>query len=317
MMAACAPAAKPAPAPAPAPRVEEAKRPAKTAPQLFEFHSSFWLNVHQQLHYAATGRRPTPRAAPAAPDAPAWQDAVAFYRERFGDKGGMGIIFDDELVALNRHLSSIGSAAELTGVDGELAAHLRAAGALVRSDWARQDEANRAWVTALEPLLTTHAEGLKADLETVYGMRWPDQPMRADVSCFAGPVGAYTVTDPAHITISSCDERFAGTAALEMIFHEASHVLVGPIETKIDDASKTRGASVPPQLWHAVLFYTTGEMVRRRVGGVPFALKHEIQMVVEVKPALVHAWLPYLDGKTNVDTAIDALVAEVTSRGPE
>src|SRR5689334_13040384 len=76
----------------PAPVVK--KQPAATfspppEPPLFEFHSSFWLNLHLWLHYAATSPRPPPPDAPEPPASPAWTAAVDFYKQRFGQAGPM------------------------------------------------------------------------------------------------------------------------------------------------------------------------------------------------------------------------------------
>ena len=281
------------------------------SPALFDMHSGSWLNLHLRLHYAATGRRPMPPDAPPPPDGPEWTAAVEYYRARFGERGGMGLIFDDELVALSRHLSTLGS--ELTGVDAPLAEHLRAVATQV--DWQTEDARNRAWMKSLEPLLREHGAALRAELTAVYGVAWPKQPIRVDVSCFGGPVGAYTVDDPPHTIISSCHPGFRGDAALEMIFHEASHVLIGPVERKLEASAKRLGRPIPEDLWHAVLFYTAGACVRRRVPDyVPYATRNDLDMVQRLVPALRQTWQPYLDRKTSLDEAIDALVLRASAR---
>jgi len=270
-------------------------------------HSGSWLNLHLRLHYAATGRRPVPPDAPPPPDGPEWTAAVAYYRARFGDRGGMGLIFDDELVALSRHLAALGSATELSGVDAPLAEHLRAVATQV--DWQTEDARNRAWMKSLEPLLREHGPAMRAELTSVYGVAWPKQPIRVDVSCFGGPFGAFTVDDPPHIIISSCHPGYRGEAALEMIFHEASHVLIGPIEHKLEASAKRLDRPLPEDLWHAVLFYTAGACVERRVPDyVPYATRNDLDMVQRLLPALRQSWQPYLDRKTTLDEAIDALV---------
>lgn len=270
-------------------------------------HSGSWLNLHLRLHYAATGRRPAPSDAPPPPEGPEWTAAVEYYRARFGERGGMGLIFDDELIALSRHLAALGSATELSGVDDALAEHLRAVAK--RVDWPTEDARNRAWMKSLEPLLREHGRALRAELTAVYGVPWPEQPIRVDVSCFGGPVGAYTVDEPPHIIISSCHPGYRGEAALEMIFHEASHVLIGPVEQKLEASAKRLERPLPENLWHAVLFYTAGTCVQRRFPNyVPYATRNDLEMVRSVEPALRQSWQPYLDGKVSLDDAIDALV---------
>ena len=79
--------------------------------------------------------------------------------------------------------------------------------------------------------------------------------------------GGYSASEPAHITISSSDPSYRGYAALEMLFHEGSHgfgllaVLIEPL----NQAAAEQKVTVPPQLWHAVLFYTAGELTTREL----------------------------------------------------
>jgi hypothetical protein len=311
LLSACS--AEPLSRPVAEPHAEPAPASEPAHEELFAFRSGFWLNLHQWLHYAATGRRPPPESAPPQPTDEAWTAAVAYYKARFGERGGFGLVFDEELVALNRRLSDLGSGDSLDGVDEELATHLRAAAALVRGDWEARDEANRRWVAAIEPRLAEHGALLRGDLAAFYAAPWPEAPIRVDVSCFAGPVGAYTVSGPPHTTVSSCDPAYAGEAALEMIFHEASHLLVEPIEQAIDAAAKARGREPPRQLWHAVLFYSTGAIVKRRLGDayVPYAYANglwERGPFSGFEPALRAHWQPHLDGAVDRDHAIATLV---------
>jgi hypothetical protein len=297
LVAACASGPTPAPTPTP---------PA--AAPLFDFHSGFWEDVHHRLHHAATARRP-----PAQPAAPAWTAAVAYYRQRFGARGGRGL-FDDDLIAIHRQLGGLGSDPHLTGLDPELTAILESAAEVVRADWPAQDRANRAWIAAVEPLLARHGADLRAALEKAYGVPWPAAPIRVDVTSAAGSFGAYTIEGPPHIVISSRDPSYGGDASLEMLFHEASHVLVAPVEQAIAAASARLGRHPPDDLWHAVLFYTAGELARRVLGDgyVPYARKNGVwQRAWNIEAELERDWRPYLDGATSRDAAIDALVADV------
>lgn len=256
---------------------------------------------------------PPPLGAPENPAAPAWVAAVAYYKQRFGERGGMGLFFDEELIDINRKLSALGSALRPDGVDQELARHLTAAAGVALRDWPAQHRANQAWIGALSPLLERHGHALAEGLAAAYQSPWPKEPIRVDVAPVAGPFGAYTVTGPVHITISSTDPACAGDAALEMIFHEASHALVDPIEKKLAAEAAKRGKKPPRDLWHAVVFYTTGEIVRRRLGPgyVPHATRNGLwaRGWTGFEAALKRDFQPYLEGRTTLDAAVAALVA--------
>ena len=50
-----------------------------------------------------------------------------------------------------------------------------------------------------------------------------------------------------------------------MLFHESSHSAVSNLFERVRQASSEQKVSVPPQLWHAVLFYTAGELTTREL----------------------------------------------------
>ena len=68
---------------------------------------------------------------------------------------------------------------------------------------------------------------------------------------------------PTHVTISSHDARNQGIYGFEVLFHESSHALAGAVTEAIAREFRDRDKPIPRDLWHALLFYTTGEMVRR------------------------------------------------------
>ena len=291
-------------------RASSASAEAPAARPIFGFHSGRWTQLHHWLHYAATARRPAPKVAPEPPDTPAWDAAVDFYRAEFGPKGGFGVIFDEGLIDTHRSLSHLAAGERPTDLAPEHAQHLVATAALV--DWAAEDARNQSFIASLEPLVAAHGEPFVSTLEDVYATDWPPRPIRVDVSCFAGPVGAYTVGDPVHITISSCDPDYGREGALEMIFHEASHALSDRLEAKISAAARRRGQEPPRNLWHAVIFYTTGELARERLGSHyrPYAERRGLWGgAMGPRKPLATEWQPYLDGERDLDEAVEALVA--------
>ncbi|APR82632.1 Hypothetical protein A7982_07981 [Minicystis rosea] len=97
-----------------------------------------------------------------------------------------------------------------------------------------------------------------------------------------------------------------------MLFHEASHALIDPIEKKLDAEAAKRGKKAPRDLWHAVVFYTTGDIVGRRLGPsyVPHATRTGVwaRGWTDFEAALKRAWQPYLDGRVGQDAAVAALL---------
>jgi hypothetical protein len=170
---------------------------------------------------------------------------------------------------------------------------------------------------------------LAGQLSDVYQRPWPSQRVRVDVVEYAGPFGAYTTIDPIHVTISSHDPRNRGVYGFEVLFHESSHVLAGAVTAAIAREFRSRDKPIPRAFWHALLFYTTGEIVRRDIeyGTMTFTAEQANGPSAYLPYAarfgfysgswerfhglLDLYWLPYLDGKVSFDTAMARLAAEM------
>ena len=141
-----------------------------------------------------------------------------------------------------------------------------------------------------------------------------------------GTVGAYTSLDPTHVTISSHDARNQGIYGFEVLFHESSHALAGAVTEAIAREFRQRDKPIPRNLWRALLFYTTGELVRRdlaygimnmalcRIRGrayQPYAARFGLYSGSwgSFRDLLDLYWRPYLDGKVSFDSAIARLAS--------
>jgi hypothetical protein len=112
--------------------------------------------------------------------------------------------------------------------------------------------------------------------------------------------------------MSSLDPGQAGTLGLEGAFHEAAHQWDEDVIALLNAEAKRQDTRVPNALWHAMIFYTAGDAVRREIPG------HKTQAedndmwsrgpFAPFKDELDRAWLPWLDGKGTRDEAIAALI---------
>jgi hypothetical protein len=131
--------------------------------------------------------------------------------------------------------------------------------------------------------------------------------------------GADSVVDPDHLLISSIEPSNAGYAALEMVFHEASHTvfgpgLEGPLWTELEAAAKADGAPLAPNFWHAMLFYTTGSAVKARLAerGIDYEQYIYTEGLFErsgFRQPLERLWQPYVDGRVSRAEALKLIVA--------
>jgi hypothetical protein len=340
---------------------------------VFELHSGFWLNLHHRLYEEAreerntapagntkSGRsaKPTLQIAPSAKvvlssgEQRAWDEAVAYYAENYADKD---LLFSTELVLLKNQLGDFETCDDLSGakkkscdagLPAKLTQILELAAPVYRSHrWLMDDRANRAWIKRAAPLVREQGVGLSHRLADIYQTRWPAERIRVDVTAVANYAGAYTTLDPLRVTIASTDVRNQGAAALEVLFHEASHGIAMPVELAIARECRQRDKPIPRDLWHALIFYTTGEVIKPlmdaqddalenataqndvTLGGsnsksAPDANSHGSKDARYAKreglyqrgwesyvTLLSRYWQPYLEGRTTFDDAIAHMVS--------
>ena len=127
--------------------------------------------------------------------------------------------------------------------------------------------------------------------------------------------------DPNHLLISSIEPSNAGYAALEVVFHEASHTVFGPglegrLWTELEAAAKADGAPLAPNFWHAMLFYTTGSTVKARLAerGIDYEQDLYTEGLFErswpgFRQPLERLWQQHLDGRVSRMEALKLIVA--------
>jgi hypothetical protein len=324
-------------------------RPSELASYpVFEFHSGFWINLHHALYEEARVRAQRPTARPAvsataakktdagnAADLQAWQEAVEYYATSLARRD---LLFDGDMVDINNHLAEVETCRDLSGkteyrcaaaLQPELIAVLERAAPAYRARWWNEhDRVNRAWIAATEPLVREYGAKLAEELAGVYHAEWPGGKIRVDVCHYAGLLGGYTSLDPLHITISGADARNEGIAALGALFHEASHGLAGGVRDALVREYRQREKPIPRDLWDAILFYTTGEFVKRVVAATESAAGRARNDSADrsaltargwqnFQPAIEKHWKPYLDavmrGKAGPDDFDRALVRMVAT----
>jgi hypothetical protein len=307
---------------------------------VFELHSGFWINLHHTLYLQARQSRDdrgTPSGAGTQGhrtpgERQAWEAAVAYYQANYADKD---LLFNTELIQLKNQLGEFEGCNELSGakvktcdagLPTQLTKVLESAATVYRAhEWPVHDRANRAWIASVAPLVREKGLGLAERLADVYQARWPKQRIRVDVSAYANWAGAYTTLDPLRVVISSSDARNQGGAALEILFHEASHGIAEPVQLAINRECRQRDKAIPRDLWHALLFYTTGEVIKpvmtvRNAGAsedgttteyTPYAFRERLYQRGwdDYLKLLTRFWQPYLDGKATFDDAIAHMVS--------
>src|SRR5215475_12854235 len=274
--------------------------PAITLP-VFEFHSGFWLNLHHTLYRQARLQRSSSAGANAVTaaaginnlspaEARAWNSALAFYTKTYADKD---LTVSLEMILIKNQLGDFETCEDLAGtkkrtcdagLPAQLTQTLESAAPVYRAHlWAEHDRSNRRWISAVAPLVRRNGLDLSHRLAEIYQTPWPRERIRVDVASFASSTGAYTTLDPLRVTVSAIDARNQGAEALEVLFHEASHGIADTVQDAIFRECRQRDKPIPRDLWHALLFYTTGEVIRplasssssspAKEGYVPYAVR--------------------------------------------
>lgn len=284
----------------------------------YRLHSNAWVNLHQRLLHEARFLSPSP-ATLSGEDLAKWKTAVEAYRALVGKRSP---IFDRELIVLNAALSATTAGKLPDSIPKAASAVLESTMPLYRAaQWEEDDRANRFWIAVAEPLLASAAEELADAHAKAYGLPFPTRIL-VDVSPLAWEFGAYTVGEgaSAHAVISSIEPGTQGFGALESLMHEPSHAIVAPASMAIGSdlarASKELGLRPLANQWHAILFYTSGELTRRALAkrGVreyrPFIANMYEGPFRGQRAALETHWQAYLDGKVSREAAIRQILIE-------
>jgi hypothetical protein len=308
------------------------KRSEGTYP--FEFHSGFWLNLHHFLYEQALLRKRGGNSGQAAgvvasPDGKLsseqqrlWSAAVDYYASALIKRD---LLFDEGMIVMNDQLAESEGAADLSksGLSSDLIKVLESVAPVYRALWwPKHDRANRFWIAVVTPLVQQFGGTLIKQLTAAYKAKWPSEVIRVDVAEYANWAGAYTTFgrgEKVHTTICSTDSGNQSFAALEILFHEASHWMVGPnngpVARAIAREAGARNKPVPKDLWHAIIFYTTGELTRRNLSeyGVsdytPTAYRGLYARAwPNLQRPLETYWQPYLEGTVDFDKAVSNLV---------
>jgi len=303
---------------------------AQPQPQrsMFVFQNPFWLNLHQFLR--GEGYRRSIQAAPgldpaslSEKDRAIWISALDGYEEN----RKRDLIFDEGLRRIANTLAVAGDVEQLPASAGAalgsgVAAALNAAAPIYRATvWPARRRDNDAWAASAKSLLDRHESAVKPALEAALHATWPPEPILVSVVGECGPNSAITHDGPkgfaAHTQASAGSLRNTGNSPLELLFHEATHIpqVGGRISTRIMEESERQKLAPARDLWHTLLLFTPGILVRRElaqtegVDYITYSARYNQITPVE-KAALERDWQPYLEGKTSFEEALHDLVRD-------
>jgi hypothetical protein len=313
----------------PAQELQDLPASTRSGP-LFDFHSNFWVNLHQVLFHEAKLRAGKPdRGLQSAPplsaagnskqDEADWNAAVSFYAAHFGTRQQHG---DDQLVQINDDLAvqpDHGAHLNPAGLPPELVAVFESAAVIYRKYWwPAQNDSNENWIASQKERVQDLGSKLAAAMTKDLHQQWPAAPIRVDVCYYVVSLGYANTTLPPHITFSGSDPSNQDLSGFELLFHEASHTFADTIMNALSAEGRTQHKDVG-DLWHSLLFYTSGVELRRllpapeQASFTPYAYRYGVYRGNwrEYRRVLETDWQVYLDGKTSFQTAIHSMAADL------
>jgi hypothetical protein len=304
------------------------------ANSIFDFHSGFWMNLHHFVYAEASSaaRASTGPSSISQADAsllkrlePAeqatWNRLVYYYTAHYIQRD---LLLDDGLTNIKEQLELAEASQDLkdANIPGELKSLLLQAAPIYRSYWWKGHNAqNKRWIAQLRPLIEQHGRELCRALAVIYDSPWPMRPVRVETVAYANWAGAYTTLSPTQPTVSTTASGNQGTAALEILLHESSHGLVRKLRNAIAHATSAlpgaKQKAVSETLWHAVLFYTAGELIAEDYPGyTPYADVAELWVRAWPEPIhsqIIQDWKPHMEGSVTLSESATRLVNDLAS----
>lgn len=154
--------------------------------------------------------------------------------------------------------------------------------------------------------MNRYGNAIALDVSRLWMNPWPPAGFDVEVAAYANWAGAYSTTGGL-IVLASTDRAMAGAEGLESVFHEAMHQWDDDMDLRIGKIAQELKVSVPAACSHSLIFYTAGYTVSKAIPGhQPYAMVNGLWKGAGLMPVekLDHFWLPYLEGKTNMDGAL-------------
>jgi len=303
----------------------------------FAFVNDPWINLHHLLYHWALadapppppGQRRSPRvevaersqtAALTPEERQAWDAAVSYYQRELSR---FSLLFDRNMVDLRSRIARISAHPEELSSLPHAEVFEPAMAVYRRHWWPAHEALNQTWIDQLLPKLETFEPLLAPRLVEAFGGRFPAEKIRVDLCAYSDWTGAYTTGVPPHIVISSKDPDLRDLHALEIVFHEVSHIdpIESPLHAMLEKGFAKHGGKPPENLWHYFIFHTAGALTNEalRSQGLPEIVPYpertgmyrRIPTWNRYREVLDRSWKEFLAGRMEREAAIDRIAREI------
>ena len=291
-----------------------------TESEHFEFHLSFWVNLHHTLmqngKLIGTDREPKLDMLPSA-DQEKWRSAALFYKHNVPEDP-----LDPKAIGFKSTIVTWDNPEQAgNGLPTEMKQALVSAAPVYRSLlWKKHAAVNEKLLMRLMPILRMSEGWMKSNLPQMMKASWPKQKVRVDLAVTGHWAPGYTTLKPDHIMLLTGHPRIREELyALEILFHETAHLMKETFERDLYDSCRRAGMAPQQGLAHAILFYTTGEAMKKYWLQNPrynqstyqtYAERYKLYVKTwpKIHPLLQKHWQGYLDGKLDYQIALTEIV---------
>jgi hypothetical protein len=299
----------------------------------YVFVSHPWLSLHHFLYqwaraenggfqrYSVVERDSLARLSPTERDT--WTRAVSFYADRITE---YDLTHSDTMRAIRNQLRDTPPHPDSLGaLPFDLHTTLRSAMQVYRTHWWPSHEAlSRNWIQVVTERLRRQEDTLVSRIERAYGGSFPEDGARVFVTPYSNWAGAYATVRPLQISVAARRYTPTEAGAMETLVHETAHstAFSWPLKSALREAFAAYDAEPPGRLWHAIIFYTSGEITRKYVAadtsfqhyGARYGLYDDAEWARWVE-ALDQHWRPFLNGTVERDRAYRRVAEALVSGG--
>lgn len=299
----------------------------------YEFYSNFWINMHHFLYKKAEQA-----------DEKSWQEVITdkmldqmntkerenlsrsiqYYQDHLIEKS---LLFDDQLYWTKKALIKfdINDILKNEAINSEHQQILNnTKNVYQKYFWKIHHEQNKQTLKKYLPLIKKIEDRAFNRIESLAKQPWPEAKIRVDLSYYSNWAGAYTTTTPIHVVLTSLEEGSDGAWAeygwLELLFHEPSHGIITNNKFTVADTikrvSEELGVKVPRDLWHAVLFYFSGEAVQEALKdeGIEYELMMKTYDIFSRYHTVIFNYLPsYIRGKESLEDVLKKAIIDLNN----
>ncbi len=242
---------------------------------------------------------------------------ITYYSDSMAKKD---MLFDEQLTNLKYSLEQANSVNDLKQKVSKLTidAIEKADGFYKKYYWEEQNNNNRQFISKQIETIKAIESDIMEQSRKFYHYAFSTKKFRVDLTDYATFFAAYTTTEPyVNAVISSTDKRHQGTQGVEVIFHEISHAMIDSVFMAQQKLCTTKNKSFDHNVWHSILFYSTGTFVKNALEKV--GQKHELYLyknnlgsfnskIKKTIDLISEHWQHYLDGKITMENALDYIL---------